>query len=189
MSDKGQMLGTGTLDDLTREILFESPESATAYLRSSWLTSAVQSLVEARRRSGLTQREVAERLATTQSAIARLESDYDGRMSLHRYIDYLIACSQAPFDIETTQLHQLRVFAIARPSGPRTARCCMDWAREANRITYTEAPINSMLPGHAKLLPTQDRLLGNLPSTGSSEITDDVASTADQAGKGRYVNA
>lgn len=66
------------------------------YLKAKFLSSAGRSLYYARRWAGLTQAQIAERLHTTQSAIARLEADKDGAMTFHRYADFAIACGLMP---------------------------------------------------------------------------------------------
>jgi transcriptional regulator with XRE-family HTH domain len=88
--------GAGTLDGLIAEIVAESDETAIAYLRQRWLSSAIDALDSARRQSGLTQSELAKLAGTTQSSIARLENDTTGGVSLRRYIDVALACGMAP---------------------------------------------------------------------------------------------
>jgi transcriptional regulator with XRE-family HTH domain len=75
---------------------------AQVYQREFWLAGAVQTLVETRRQAGLTQAQLALRLDTTQSAIARLERGNSG-ISLGRYIDYLHACGAHPCEIKLEQ--------------------------------------------------------------------------------------
>lgn len=54
--------------------LLESPEVATEYDKLGPGHELVRELVRARSRAGLTQSQVAERMGTTQSVVARLES-------------------------------------------------------------------------------------------------------------------
>jgi hypothetical protein len=79
----------GTLADAAREYVEESEESAHIYLRESWLSGAIATMYRARWAADLTQAEVAERLGTTQSAIARLERADD--TTLRRLWEYLYA--------------------------------------------------------------------------------------------------
>src|SRR2546428_14111523 len=92
-----QVVGTMTdylIQKFTDEV--EGKEFASEYLKSAFLSSAVSALFYMRRQAGLTQAQVAERLNTKQSAVARLESDFDGSISLHRYIDFVLACGMVP---------------------------------------------------------------------------------------------
>lgn len=91
------------LDDAIQDMLDEGGETARAYLRQRWLSSALDALIEARRAAGFTQAEVATALGTTQSAIARLEHADDGGMSLRRYVDYAIACGAFPTALSCPQ--------------------------------------------------------------------------------------
>ena len=74
-----------------------------AYLRAGFLESAVNTLYQVRRQAGLTQAQVAEKLNTGQAAIARLEDDTEGAMSLHRYVDFVMACVRG-YTLENPQL-------------------------------------------------------------------------------------
>ncbi len=120
----------GKLTDLIRQILAENEESARAYLRESWLSKAMGELRQVRRSAELTQEEVARRLSTTQSSIARWENDEDGRISLHSYIDYLIACGVSPYDIETRPVAEMREYAHAFPGVARYAVPYTEWCVE-----------------------------------------------------------
>ncbi len=62
-----------TLKTLKRELL-EQPAVQAAYTAQAAEFSIVRELIAARQRAGLTQDQVAQRMGTTQSAIARLES-------------------------------------------------------------------------------------------------------------------
>lgn len=59
--------------DLKKEML-ANPEVATEYERLGPIYELVGAMVEARHEAGLTQGQIAARLGTTQSAIARLEN-------------------------------------------------------------------------------------------------------------------
>lgn len=126
------------LSYLVREALTENPEAVGVYLRRGWLNAAIRALREARRRAGLTQAEVAERIGTTQPAIARLENDRDGRFTLHRFVDYALACGMAPLDIVLEPVETLREYVVAEPDAPRTQLNYDHWAHAlgtANLIT------------------------------------------------------
>lgn len=127
MSDHNIVCEGDTFADLAREFLQESDESARAYLLQRWLAATMGTLREARRQAGLTQAEVAQRLGTTQSAIARLERDHAGGCSLRRYIEYLAACDLLPLDIEVTPAASLRAYALANPDAPRSSGAIQNW--------------------------------------------------------------
>jgi transcriptional regulator with XRE-family HTH domain len=115
------------LVDLVREILNEGGEAANAYLRQSWLTQCVEALGQIRKNVGLTQSQVAERLRTTQSAIARLENDHRGSLSLRRFVDYAIACEAFPLDVEFSEVGALRKYIADNPAAERTASLVRRW--------------------------------------------------------------
>lgn len=71
------------------------------YFKARYLSSVGRSLYYARRKAGLTQEQVAERMHTHQSAIARLEADRDGSISFHHYVEYVIACGFMPCSLVT----------------------------------------------------------------------------------------
>lgn len=74
----------------------DGEEFTREYLKARFLSSIGRSLYYARRQAGLTQADVAERMHTTQSAIARFESGKDGSMSFRRYVDFAMACGMMP---------------------------------------------------------------------------------------------
>jgi transcriptional regulator with XRE-family HTH domain len=117
----------GSLTDWVRSGLSENQEDARAYLRETWLASAVRALWEARRRAGLTQARVADQMHTTQSAIARLENDQEGGISLRRYVDYALACGALPFVPELVSFESLRAYAVDNPDEPLTASAYRYW--------------------------------------------------------------
>jgi transcriptional regulator with XRE-family HTH domain len=118
------------LAGLARQILTSNEGRAYRYLRRMWLTSAAGALREARRKAGLSQAELATKLGTTQSAVARLENDTEGRLSLHRYVDYALACGQFPLEITIEPASAVRAYAIHEPDAPRTQTCLEKWRTE-----------------------------------------------------------
>lgn len=88
---------------MTRMITDEETgeEFTIEYFRTKFLSSVGRSLYYARRNAGLTQEQVAERMHTHQSAIARLEADRDGSISFHHYVEYVIACGFIPRSLVT----------------------------------------------------------------------------------------
>lgn len=90
------------------------------YLRAGFLEDAVNTLRQVRRQVGLTQSQVAEKLNTRQAAIARLEDDTEGAMSLRRYVDYLMACGMIPYNITYVPIDTVREYTIEHPQLPLT---------------------------------------------------------------------
>ena len=141
MSDVETVAGGDALTNLAREVLEESDESAYAYLAQGWLSSAIEKLYDARRAANLTQKEVAERLGTKQPAIARLEKDDGGRVSLHRYIEYALACDMLPLDIMLKPAEDVRRYATYDPEAPRSEKAYEAWR-------------NGIVHGSSDVIPT-----------------------------------
>jgi len=116
MNEEDQMPSPVTMDDLVRRALEQSPESAAAYFRRQWLTRTTRTLADVRRAAGLTQAQVAAKMGTTQSAIARLENDLGGGISLRRYVDYLLACGVMPLLPDVKPVEDLRAAGLDNPS-------------------------------------------------------------------------
>lgn len=138
MHDTAAAQESTSLADLAREFLREGDESARAYLIQGWLAATMGTLRDVRRRARLTQEEVARRLGTTQSAVARLEKDHEGHCSLRRYVEYLAACDVLPLAMETVPAADLRDYALAAPDAPRTASAYRAWRDATARIDMVE---------------------------------------------------
>jgi transcriptional regulator with XRE-family HTH domain len=125
-----QVEGT-TADHLAQKLMDEEQgqEFALEYLKSDFLTAAVNALFYMRRESGLTQAQVAERLHTTQSAVARTEGDFDGGISLRRYVDFALACGMVPHNITFAPLHSVVSYTIAQPNIPFTQVNHQEWLK------------------------------------------------------------
>ena len=125
-----QVAGTMT-DYLIQKFTDEEQgkEFASEYLKSAFLTSAANGLFYMRRQAGLTQAQVAERLHTKQSAIARLEDDFDGGISLRRYVDFALACGMVPHDITFAPLEAAISYTIAQPKIPCTQVNYQEWLK------------------------------------------------------------
>lgn len=84
-------------DDLVHKLNEDQDNEFTVgYLRADFLASAANALSTLRHEAGLTQAQIAEQLHTKQSAVARLEADFDGAMSPRRYVDFALACGFIP---------------------------------------------------------------------------------------------
>jgi transcriptional regulator with XRE-family HTH domain len=132
----------GTLEDSARESVEESEESAKVYLRESWLAATMAMLSRARWAAKLTQAEVAERLGTTQSSVARLERADD--TTFGRFWEYLYACGVVPLELETVPFDDLREYVHQQPGADRTAEPVKKWIAKnkkvVNRKTASKPP-------------------------------------------------
>lgn len=99
MANQAQARGKRTVADRIRKLLANNDETSVEYLKESFLSAAMLTLARIRRESGLTQAEVAKRLKTKQSAIARTESDLAGSISLRRYVEIAAACGVMPEEL------------------------------------------------------------------------------------------
>lgn len=132
----------GTLADMARERVEESEERAKGYLRESWRAQTMALLHRARWAADLTQAEVAERLGTTQSAVARLERSED--TTLRRIWEYLYACGVTPLEIETVPFDDLREYVRQQPGADRTVELVKQWTAKSkktvNRKSTSKTP-------------------------------------------------
>lgn len=130
MSDEKDIQIVGTTTDYIVQGLTndsKSEEFTQEYLKAAFLSSAVEKMFYARRDAGLTQAQVAEKLRTKQTAIARLEADMDGSMSLRRYVEVALACGMIPLDMTLVPISALRDYVIENPDAPRTADLYYAW--------------------------------------------------------------
>jgi len=146
----------------------EGPEFIREYLKASFLSSAVDALYYARHQADLTQAQVAECLHTKQAAIARLEADTTGSMSLRRYVEVALACGMVPLNMTLLPIDKLVEFTTENPDAPRTAELYYAWLREQSepaptiQITTTSSytaqpPTNAMLATTAALTSQDEK--------------------------------
>ncbi len=111
-----------TNDIIVHELTDENNSSTFVreYLKAGFVSTAVDQLFYARHQAGLTQAQLAEQMNTKQAAIARLEADTDGSLSLRRYAEFALACGMAPLDITLVPIEYARNFVIANPDLPLT---------------------------------------------------------------------
>jgi len=114
-------------------------EFAVEYLKADFLASSANALFHIRRLAGLTQTEIAERLNTKQSAIARLEADFDGSMTLRRFVEFALACGMAPHHITFAPVVEARDFVIAQPDKVFTPENHLAWVSDKFRLSLEPA--------------------------------------------------
>lgn len=85
-----------SVEDLLRDTLRHHEETWSDALKDQFLMETMIELFKSRRRAGWTQDQVAQAIGTTQSAIARWEKDFEGKISLHRLADFALACGMVP---------------------------------------------------------------------------------------------
>ena len=148
-----QVAGTMT-DYLIQKFTDEEQgkEFASEYLKSAFLTSAANGLFYMRRQAGLTQAQVAERLNTKQSAIARLEGDFDGGISLRRYVDFALACGMVPHDITFAPLELAISYTIAQPKRLFTQVNHQEWFKANSPSTSTSVEILAQQESHSEVM-------------------------------------
>lgn len=78
-------------DERVRDYLLD-PETRDEWLVGGWYADLITQAIGARTREGLTQKDIAEKLGTTQSVVARMENDFEGRVGSKRLFLYLLAC-------------------------------------------------------------------------------------------------
>jgi transcriptional regulator with XRE-family HTH domain len=142
----------GTVSDFLSQKLSEDEENLEAtreYLMSVFLSSAVDALFDARRKAGLTQKQLAQKLGKKQSAIARWEADVDGKMSLRQYIEIAQACGVNPFVMALEPLENLREFVIDDPEILPTQELYQAWMKKKTE------PLQVPLPSTTKTFTVQ----------------------------------
>ncbi len=143
---------TGTMADYLIQKLKDEKkglDNAIAYIRASFLSSAVDALFYARRSAGLTQEQIAQKLGKKQEAIARWEGDAEGKMSLRQYFDLAVACGKVPLNIVLEPIETVRDFVIDHPEEPQTPDLYYVWHNQRNQTPsiaqYNTAPITFTL--------------------------------------------
>lgn len=138
-----------------RHWLENADDQGQAYLAQGWLSAASRALRRARQEAGLTQRDLAEKLGTKQSAIARWENDSNGSISLNNFVEFLNACGQMPYRMEYLDLAELREYELDQSLAPSTVSAVEAW--RASRSAETQSEQVSPMPDLA-------RNVGYLPS-------------------------
>jgi len=104
---------------------------AIEYLKTSFLTSAIQALCHVRRNAHLTQEQVAQKLGKKQAAIARWEADFDGKISLRQYVEIALACGVIPLPIKKFEpVFSVRDYLIENPGAQWTQDLYESWQKK-----------------------------------------------------------
>lgn len=150
-----------TTSDFIAEMMMDpenGQEFTQEYLKAKFLSLAVRALYNVRRNAGLTQAQVAEHLKTKQAAIARLEADTEGSMTLHRYVDFALACGVVPLDITLAPVESVRDFVIDNPAVLPTQELYQVWIKQIS------APPHVLQPDTPKSLTVQS-VVSAIPPT------------------------
>ena len=144
---------TGTIEDVIKDLLSGDEEAAREYLKESFLLQAMSALFHARRAAGLTQAQLAERLHTRQSSIARLERAMSGSVTLKRFVEVAIACGVMPLDMTLVPVQEMIQFAGDNAETPRTQVAFSAW-----RAGH-ESPSLAFAPQLVATAPTQANVI------------------------------
>ena len=138
MGGEHEMRNSGSTSDYIKERLSIDKEGdfTRAYLKKGFLTAAMEALFYARREAGLTQAQLADRLQTKHSSIARWEADTSGSISLHRYAEMALACGMIPLDIKLVPISSLSEYVTEDPQASRTADHYDAWLKKKLKPTF-----------------------------------------------------
>ncbi|HZU66643.1 MAG TPA: helix-turn-helix transcriptional regulator [Ktedonobacteraceae bacterium] len=139
---------SGTMNDYLVQRMTDEQhgqEFTIEYLKADFLASAANALSSLRHQAGLTQAQLAERLNTKQSAIARLEADFDGAISLRRYIDFALACGFIPHHITFVPLVTAGSFTLAQPDRSLTFENQQNWMNTTFQLTLEPVGTTSQM--------------------------------------------
>lgn len=133
MTQNEDIQNSGTLTDYLMQKLIDEQTGekfAIEYLKTSFLTAAVQELAHARRNAHLTQEQVAQKLGKKQAAIARWEADFDGRMSLRQYVELAIAYDVMPLQMKLEPILSVRDYVLDNPHAQWTQEFYSEWQKK-----------------------------------------------------------
>lgn len=96
MAEQAETVGAGSVEELLADLRAEGGDRMARY---EWCLSAVHALREARYHAGLSRQEIATALGITERAVARIEDDLDGGMTLGTFYAFARACGVRPATI------------------------------------------------------------------------------------------
>lgn len=137
-----------TTSDFIIEMMLDEEdgeEFTREFLKAKFLNSAVHNLYNIRRKAGLTQEQLAQKLGKKQSAIARWEADVEGRISLRQYVEIAQACGVSPFALAFESLEALRNFIFAHPEVLPTQEIYQTWVKKMSEPLHIP-PLNALEP-------------------------------------------
>ncbi|MCY0897387.1 MAG: helix-turn-helix transcriptional regulator [Firmicutes bacterium] len=94
--DNDIRLTNESVDMLLQHLLERDDEAWREVLKQQFLLDTMIGLYKSRQAAGLTQEQVAKIMNTSQSAVARWEKDFEGKITLHRLADFSLACGAVP---------------------------------------------------------------------------------------------
>ncbi len=152
MSRRNDAQSSGSTSDYIKERLSvdKGGDFTRAYLKKGFLTAAMDALFYARREAGLTQAQVADRLHTKHTSIARWEADTSGSMSLHRYAEIALAYGMIPLDIKLVPISSLCDYVTEDPQASRTADCYDAWLSKKFKPTFESWDVDVYCVIHTK---------------------------------------
>jgi DNA-binding XRE family transcriptional regulator len=86
------------MHNLPQEIVNDD-QALREFLKTDWILSTMLNLEKVRKDAHYSQKDLAQRLGTTQSVISRTESDSTGAISVRRYVEWLFACGVVPMEL------------------------------------------------------------------------------------------
>ena len=119
----------------------DGEEFTREYLKDRFLSSAVRAISAARHKAGLTQEDIAQRLGKKQAAIARWESDTEGRMSLRQYVELALACGKIPLNMMLEPVESVRDFVIDHPEALQTPSLYIEWLKKRSEPVPVSSPM------------------------------------------------
>jgi transcriptional regulator with XRE-family HTH domain len=159
----GSSMGIASNDAVT-QMLDNDPDAARSYLFYRWFSEWMETIREEREAQGLTQQEIAERLNTTQSSVARLENDRRGSVSVRRLWEYAFAVGLSPL-VELRPSSSLMGFVRNQPDAWLATTEYNSWLTRQALIT------NGVASGLAEIVASSYRISLNMSNTLQSFVS------------------